>query len=103
HRPAPARQAAGLRGRRLHLVSSPSPAALRLAPPRFARQCLTRRRVRSAVHWPAGPGPTEPPLSTPLPWSTPLALRQRRARTDVGQRPAQARAVGRADDAGRAL
>ena len=35
--------------------SSPSAAALRLAPARFARQCSIVAAVRSAVHWPDAP------------------------------------------------
>ena len=53
-RPPPARQAAGLRGRRLRLASSPSSAALRLAPTRFARQCLGA--ARGAPAKPDAPG-----------------------------------------------
>ena len=81
HRPAPARQAAGLRGRRLRLsLRRRSPLrfdgsySLRSAMPRYAVAVRRPSRTHRALA---------------------ASLRQRRARTDVGQRPPQARAVGR--------
>ena len=48
-------------------------AALRLAPTRFARQCVgSRLAVRSAVHWPDGTGPGLHPLALRL---APASLR----------------------------